>query len=106
MEKESVTLQEVRDFIDDNQIHCSCLKEILSGYNLKHYEPHEGGIQLEGYPSKSWVYVHCDSCGYDWALHKLVNRATSIKQNPSLRRERNEVREGRSYRQLSTGRRY
>jgi len=40
-------------------------------YNAKTY-PHEGGIEVEGFDKKQWVYFNCLDCDYDWALWKLL----------------------------------
>jgi len=39
--------------------------------NLPTYgAPHDGGWNVPGM-GLNWLWLHCDKCGYDWALWKL-----------------------------------
>ena len=86
------TLEQIAEWVDKQKIPCDCAWRknikgdvILSGSNIKSYD-HDGGWRIEGYPELQWVYVHCTACGYDWALHKLVNRAKAYKLHPEMYR--------------------
>ena len=48
--------------------HCRC-GEPIHPEHVQMY-PHSHGIQIEDI-GKQWVYIHCPSCRYDWALWKL-----------------------------------
>lgn len=67
-----VTLEEIKSVIDRYHPLCYC-GNILIGDCIQTYL-HPAGIEVEGWPGKQWVYFHCDKCGYDWALWKLLNR--------------------------------
>lgn len=50
---------------------CSCGATLqTSAWNIQHY-CHEGGWKVKGFNEKQWLYIHCNECGYDWALWKL-----------------------------------
>ena len=36
--------------------------------------PHEGGVEVDGFDEKQWVYFRCTGCGCDWSLQKLCNQ--------------------------------
>lgn len=67
--KKYINLDELAELIDEKKPLCICGKE-LKGSGLNHYGPHDGGIYVEGYAEKRWVYITC-SCGYDMALWKI-----------------------------------
>lgn len=66
-----VNLESLANLIDKKKPVCIC-GNVLKGSGLSHYGPHDGGVLVEGYNEKRWVYVHC-SCGYDMALWKIEN---------------------------------
>ena len=37
---------------------------------LKSYD-HDGGYVVEGFEKKQWLYLTCESWGYDWSIRKL-----------------------------------
>jgi hypothetical protein len=58
-------------------------EEPIRGY------PHSGGWKvpgLKGDPDEDgryWLYIHCPTCGYDWALWKLgVSRSFNPTKEP------------------------
>ena len=75
------SLSEIGDIVEKAQVECDCStwkygnrrKVLLKGRNIESYD-HDGGIPVQGFKEKQWVYVHCDACGYDWALWKILNR--------------------------------
>lgn len=86
------TLEAIGRWVDEARIPCDCSTwkfggkrgdVILRGRNIDCY-PHEGGFNVKPYGSKQWVYVRCDACGYDWALAKLIRRATLYKNHPEM----------------------
>lgn len=50
-----------------NECHCGnpIKKGILCSYD------HDGGIQVKGYATKQWFYIHCEKCKYDYSIRKL-----------------------------------
>jgi len=42
--------------------------------NSIHSYDHDGGLPVQGFAEKQWVYFHCKRCGYDSALWKVLNR--------------------------------
>ena len=77
---DTVTIKGVQDWVDQQRIPCDCEfrfnnnRVLLKGSNLQYY-PHDGGWKVEGMAENQWLYIHCNQCGYDWALHKLLHRA-------------------------------
>lgn len=41
------------------------MKRPISAY------PHSGGWKVSGYTELLWLFIHCLSCHYDWAIWKL-----------------------------------
>lgn len=66
-----INLETLSELIDEKKPTCICGKT-LRGSGLEHYGPHDGGVNVEGYTEKRWVYVHCPYCDYDMALHKIM----------------------------------
>ena len=56
---------------------CSCGANLGAEGIIKWY-PHNGGWLVDAVkdksddPTRQWVYIHCQRCGYDWALWKLM----------------------------------
>lgn len=67
---EPINLESLARLIDEKKPTCIC-GEALEGSGIEHY-PHDGGVLVEGYADKQWVYIHCSECGYDMALHKIM----------------------------------
>lgn len=67
---EGLDLIELAHRIEEHKPSCIC-GATLRGYNIDHYGPHDGGEIVRGYGDPRWVYVHCDRCGYDMAIHKI-----------------------------------
>lgn len=64
-EEESKPFRE--KFTRRNICWCGCEnihKEPILGYNA-----HPDGVLIRN--GKYWLYIHCQKCGYDWALWKL-----------------------------------
>lgn len=62
------SLNDIQEKLKEAKPKCKwCGEELNSSIE---YYPHEGGVELEGFKNKQWLYVTC-SCGYQWALHKL-----------------------------------
>jgi len=70
MSSKPINLKELAALIDEKKPICLCGKT-LRGSGLQHYGPHDGGVLVEGYSEKRWVYVHC-RCGHDMALWKIM----------------------------------
>ena len=51
------------------RLKCTC-GETIDEDNIEMY-PHNNGMEIEGMEKRQWIYIHCPSCGYDWALWKL-----------------------------------
>jgi len=87
------SVSEIRNLVDKGMPRCIC-GEILRAEGVQHYGPHDGGIHLEGYAEKRWVYIHC-VCGYDMALWKVANEIKNNLENPEqlkkLEKEKNEM---------------
>ena len=69
------TVDDIWSFIREHahELKCfgTCNKKLSEVSYVVQMYPHEGGIEIEG-AGKQWVYVHCNVCGYDTALWKLV----------------------------------
>lgn len=50
---------------------CTCGHPIPKSVHAISMYPHEGGWPVEGMDKKQWLYIHCQKCGYEWALWKL-----------------------------------
>ena len=69
---ERVERADLREFIENK---CKCL--VCGSSMTMDMYPHEGGVHVvSGGESigMQWVYGHCNKCGYDSALWKLINR--------------------------------
>ena len=67
----AINLESLARLIDEKKPTCICGRT-LKGGGIDHYGPHDGGVHVEGYTEKRWVYVHCSKCGYDMALWKIM----------------------------------
>ncbi|MFH2110982.1 MAG: hypothetical protein ABIJ47_06960 [Candidatus Bathyarchaeota archaeon] len=70
MSVQILSLERLAALIDEKRPRCICGATLQSSH-IRHYGPHEGGIHVEGFEEKRWVYVKCSTCGYDVALHKI-----------------------------------
>ncbi len=80
MEEKIYTLQELEEIrkkvkaecykskFDKHGNHAPCLLGEVEMYE------HDGGVFVESFKEKQWVYFTCSRCKYQWALHKLLNR--------------------------------
>ena len=73
-DEKEVELSDVRDIVERQGECVGC----SAGVVLEHY-PHENGVNIKGI-GKQWVYGHCDECGYDSALWKILNRIEAKKK--------------------------
>ncbi len=48
---------------------CRWCGELLPA-KVEYYE-HSGGLIVDGFAEKLWLYVTCTKCKYQWALRKL-----------------------------------
>jgi len=72
------TIEEIEVVIYEHIKECpTCGGEM--DYDMQMY-PHDGGIEVDGYEGKQWVYFECKDCGYCWALWKLLNRIDRMKE--------------------------
>ena len=69
-----MNLNEIALAVENLDINCSC-GEPIHASEVDCY-PHDGGVKIDDYTELQWVYFHCPRCEYDWALWKLLNRAT------------------------------
>ena len=66
----------------------------LCGYRFKAGDvrcyPHSGGVDVDGFEGRQWVYFHCPRCGYDMALPKILNQIIEYwnRGQPYLRKLR------------------
>jgi len=67
------TLGEIGERIEKAGVKCRWCETEIKAINIESY-PHEGGIEVNGYSKKQWVYFTCPKCDYQWALHKLLNQ--------------------------------
>lgn len=67
-----MTLQAIGRKIEESGIKCRWCGGKIPAANIHSYN-HKGGIEIEGFNEKQWVYFHCVKCNYDWALWKLEN---------------------------------
>ena len=55
----------------------------LCGYLFKADDircyPHPGGVEVDGFEERQWVYFHCPRCSYDMALWKILDRVTRLR---------------------------
>jgi hypothetical protein len=45
-------------------------KVLLEHQPIEHYE-HSGGLMVDGFKEKQWLYVTCPKCEYQWSFWKL-----------------------------------
>lgn len=67
------SLAEIGGLIGKEELHCDCGRVIQAG-DVDRWGPHDGGIEIEGFAEKQWVFFHCAKCGYDWSLVKLLHK--------------------------------
>jgi len=70
MSEQVLSLERLAALIDEKRPTCTCGSR-LHGGDIRHYGPHMGGVHVEDFDEKRWVYVTCRDCGYDVALHKI-----------------------------------
>lgn len=70
MTKRKLSEKDIQKHLDRYPFKCLCGKELPKRFNS--YD-HDGGIELEEYFKRRWVYITC-SCGYDMALGKLTKQ--------------------------------
>jgi hypothetical protein len=71
-------LAEIYDFIEGISEHVSCVGCGKPLSEVPHYwcfEEHDGGVYVEEFDKRLWIWVHCSKCGYDNALWKLLEQA-------------------------------
>jgi len=75
--KREFSRDEILKFLTENNEKLKCVgcgrSLIDTIWYLDHY-PHDGGIYLKEYGRRMWVYIHCEKCGYETALWKLVRQ--------------------------------
>ena len=76
---ESINAPELREAIKG--AHCGFCEPLmdLSDLPFPGYE-HDGGVVVQGYAKKQWVYITCPKCQYQWAYWKLVKHAQRFKE--------------------------
>lgn len=68
------TLEEIRAKIEYalekgiGRVRCTCGHDLKTN-QMMHY-PHRDGVPIVGI-GPQWIYLHCRTCHYDWALWKL-----------------------------------
>lgn len=72
------TLKEYAEMIKDKT--CNWCGEELPDL-IDTYE-HKYGWDVEGFPTKQWLSVHCPKCDYDWSLWKLGVDRVSYLDDP------------------------
>ena len=65
-----VTLREIETALIQKDAKCEWCGYRFNIGDIRNY-PHKGGIKVDGFIEKQWVYMRCVVCGYDWALWKL-----------------------------------
>ena len=65
-----MNFEDIRDFVRNNQKTCLCGNPLENNPIISY--DHDGGIDLDGYEKKQWVYFACRRCGYDYAANKIV----------------------------------
>jgi hypothetical protein len=70
-EQKPLSLGKLSILIDEKKPLCLCGKP-LEGTGVDYWGPHDGGIYIVGEKEKQWVFVHCNHCGYEMALWKIV----------------------------------
>jgi len=63
-------LKEIGNIVESLQFNCWCGEPIKAEH--VHSYNHQGGIEVEGFEKKQWVYFVCPGCGYSWALWKIL----------------------------------
>jgi len=87
MEQQAVLeydLEAIEDAVIRNGGKCQKCGEPLKKGSIRCYD-HSNGIQIIGKEKPQWVFFHCDGCGYDNALWKVLRQIRAEKQ---LARER------------------
>ena len=69
----TIELGRIDRIVKSRGLYCTCGAPI-SETTVDCY-PHGGGVPVSGFSRNQWVYFHCNKCGYDWALWKLLNKA-------------------------------
>lgn len=67
------TLEEIEALLIEKGAECRWCGYKFRNGDIRTYK-HPGGIKVKDYKEKQWVYMHCQNCGYDWALWKLLNQ--------------------------------
>lgn len=68
------TLTEIGRIVGEKELPCGFCDRVIQSGDVDCWGPHDGGIRVAGFSEKQWVFFHCQECGYDWALWKLVKR--------------------------------
>lgn len=71
----TTTLDKIEEKLSSMEKKCISCEQPLEfgiGSQIDSYD-HDGGIWLENYEKKQWVFVTCP-CGYDSALWKLLKQ--------------------------------
>jgi len=76
-----LNLAEIGATLDKARPECDCSNSLVGA--TIHIYNHDGGLQVDGYSEKQWVYLHCSKCGYDWSIWKLLDRATRKRSRGS-----------------------
>ena len=65
-----MNLREIGEAVERLGFLCWCGEPIKAEH--VHSYDHQGGIEVEGFANKQWVYATCPKCGYSWALWKIL----------------------------------
>ena len=66
-------LKEIETMVLQAGGQCIICQASFGEESIKSY-PHTYGTFVRDSPFPRWIYFHCQSCGYDSALHKIMNQ--------------------------------
>lgn len=78
VKKDSLTLSEWSEYLEHRaeEKHEKIGRPCFCGAKLKASSvecyTHDGGVEVEGYPEKQWVYLVCGSCGHQWSFTHIL----------------------------------
>lgn len=69
MSEQNYTLQELDEDVKKKEPDCRFCDGMLGA--VESYD-HDGGLKIEGYVKRQWVYWICMKCGQEWSHEHLL----------------------------------
>jgi hypothetical protein len=57
---------------------CFCWSALYGG-TVEGYD-HDGGVEVEGFKEKQWVYLTCTKCGHQWSFQHILR--SQVQEEP------------------------